>query len=48
MAERSEAKSAMRSFASKYPEFCIFDAKLPFAFYASLRLAILSEIKVDN
>jgi len=48
MAERSEAKSAKRSFASKYQRFLFFDAKLRFALLASLRSAIFSEIKVDN
>jgi len=43
MAERSEAKSAKRSFESKY-FFIIFDAKLRFALLASLRSAILDEI----
>ena len=48
MAERSEAKSAKRSLASKYLKFCIFDAKLRFALLALLRTAIFSKIKVDN
>jgi len=41
MAERSEAKSAKRSFKSKYL-YKIFDAKLRFALFASLRSAILA------
>jgi len=48
MAERSEAKSAKRSFASKYLIFKIFDAKLIIAIVASLRSAIFSETEVDN
>jgi len=48
MAERSEAKSAERSFASKYLNFCIFDAKLRFALLALLRPAIFSKIKMDK
>jgi len=45
MAERSEAKSAKRSFASKDIIFFIFDAKLSFALFASLRPAILALLK---
>ena len=37
MAERSETKSAKRSFASKILKFIFFDAKLRFALLASLR-----------
>ena len=48
MAERSEAKNAKRSFASKIFQFFKFDAKLRFAFLASLRSAIFSQIYVDN
>ena len=53
MAERSENKSAKRSFASNLHfhqnfKYFIFDAKLRFAFLASVRFAILSEIKKDN
>ena len=48
MAERSEARNAKRSFVSKYLIILIFDAKLRFTLLASLRSAILSEIKVDN
>jgi len=44
MAERSEAKNAKRSFASKIPQFIKIDAKLRFVFLASLRSAIFSEI----
>ena len=40
MAERSEAKSAKRSFASKKLDFLIFDAKLRFALLASFRSVI--------
>jgi len=47
MAERSEAKSAKRSFASNILIF-IFDTKLRFALLASLCSAIFSEIEVDN
>jgi len=42
MAERSEAKSF------KISLIFIFDAKLRFALFASLRLAIFREIKVNN
>jgi len=48
MAERSEAKSAKRSFASKISQIFKFDAKLRFAFLASLRSAIFSEILLNN
>ena len=48
MAERSEAKSAKRSFASKIKNSKYFDAKLRFALLASLRSAVFSEIQVDN
>ena len=44
MAERSEAKSAKRSFASKNLKFLIFDAKLRFALLDSLRSGIFSKI----
>ena len=40
MAERSEAKSAKRSFASKISKIFTFDAKLRFALFGSLRSAI--------
>jgi len=43
MAERSEAKSAKRSFASNFKIQNIFDAKLRFALFTSLRSAIFSE-----
>jgi hypothetical protein len=46
MAERSEAKSAKRSFASKYLEFLCLTRS--FALLASLRLAIVSENEVTN
>ena len=48
MAERSEAKSAKRNFASKYLEFFFFDANLRFALLALLSSAIFSEIEADN
>jgi len=48
MAERSEAKSAKRSFASNFNISDLFDAKLRFVFLASLRSAISSQIYVDN
>jgi len=48
MAERSEAKSAKRSFASKIKIRDIFDAKLRFALLDSLRSVIFSEIQVNN
>ena len=48
MAERSEAKNAKRSFASKISQILNFDAKLRFAFSASLRSAIFCQIYVDN
>jgi len=48
MAERSEAKNAKRSFASKIKILKNFDAKLRFALLASLRSAIFGEIQVDN
>ena len=48
MAERSEAKSAKRSFASKIKIRDIFDAKLRLAVLASLRSAIFSETEADN
>ncbi len=44
MAERSEAKNAKQSFASKISQILKFDAKLCFASLASLRSAIFSEI----
>ena len=47
MAERSEAKSAKRSFASKYLEL-FFDAKIRFALFDSLRSAIFSDFQVNN
>ena len=43
MAERSEAKSAKRSFASKITQIIKFDAKLRFALLASLRSAIFNQ-----
>ena len=46
MAERSEAKSAKRSFASKISFILIFDAKLRFELLASLRSAIFSDNKL--
>ena len=46
MAERSEAKSAKQSFASKISIILIFDAKLRFAFLASLRSASFSSNKL--
>jgi len=48
MAERSEAKNAKQSFLSKIPQILNFDAKFRFAFLASLRSAVFSEIEVDN
>ena len=53
VAERSEANSAKRSFASKlkiqYFQYrSYFDAKLRFALLASLYSAIFSENKVDK
>jgi len=48
MAERSEAKNAKRSFASKKIKNLKFDAKLRFALLASLRSAIFNEIQVNN
>jgi hypothetical protein len=39
-AERSEAKSAKQSFASKKLDFLIFDAKFRFALLASFRSVI--------
>jgi len=42
------AKSAKRSFASKYLKLCLFDTKLRFALFALLRSAIFSETEVDN
>ena len=48
MTQLSEAKSAKRSFASNFQILDIFDAKLRFAFLASLLSAILSQIYVSN
>ena len=48
MAERSEAKKAKKKLLVKISLNMIFDAKLRFAFLASLRSAIYSEIEVDN
>jgi hypothetical protein len=51
MAQRSEAKSAKRSFALKYlknKNLEYFIEKLRFALLASLRSAIFGEIRVDN
>ena len=47
MAERSEAKSAKRSSASKI-KMWLFDAKLRFALLAPLHLAIFSQIFLLN
>ena len=48
MAERSEAKSAKRSFASKFEKLYIFDAKLRFALFASLLSVIFDGILADK
>jgi len=46
MAERSEAKNA--KLRVKIFEIFIFDAKLRFALFASLRSTIIGEIQQDN
>jgi len=48
MAERSEAKNAKRSFASKIKKMKYYDAKLRFALLASLRSAIFCETELDK
>jgi len=48
MAERSEAKNAKRSFASKIRNLKYFDAKLRFALFASLGSAIFSKTQMNN
>jgi len=48
MAERSEAKNAKQSFASKISVIFKFDAKLRFALLVSLRSTIFSEINMNE